>query len=347
MKKIKTLLAIPMLLTLVACSKSPKDEFLDAVKKQQGQDKGAYEYTIKIDDVSGDLGAQLEAFKGKTVTATASQDLKAELVGLTVDLSSFDSSFSDFNLVYAGDKAYMNVAPIAQFAAGVSAENLEGKFVDIEEFSGEEMPSLKSIAEEGTSDTAFFEELDEKHFSKDGDKVSLSLTIDELLDFSSKAVEKAGTETEGVTAEQMKTYMDLAKASLDDSSKFVITVDGKGNGEAKIQLKTAAGVGESASEIKLSLSYKSVDYKEPKVPAKSDIVSQEELSNLMTSAAGVSDEELKMTDEEFNELYSSLEGEVANATKEEIQAYITGIAPYLTEEQNKKMQELLKKASDA
>ncbi|MGT2828722.1 hypothetical protein AB6M97_01560 [Streptococcus hillyeri] len=347
MKKIKMLLALPLALTLAACSKSPKDEFLDLIKKQQNEDKGAYEYVIKLDEASGEMASQLESFKGKSVKATASQDLKNGLIGLTVNLSDFNSELSDFDFIYSDDKAYMSVAPVAQFSAGLASDSLDGKFADLEEFSGEKMPSLAELSKENKANAELFEEVDEKNFTKNGDKVTMTLSFDELFDLTNKVVKNSQKELKDVSAEQLKTYLDLAKASIDDSSKFVMTLDEKGNGKAKIQLKTAAGVGESVSELKLTLDYKKVTYKAPKVPSKSDIVSQDELTNLMTEEMSASTEEVKMTDEEFNELYASLEAEASKATKEEIQLYIDAMAPYLTEEQAKKMQELLKKASDA
>ncbi|WP_161981044.1 hypothetical protein [Streptococcus sp. S784/96/1] len=144
MKKLQALLIVPVTLLLVTCSKSPKDEFLSLMKEQQKQDKASYDYTIKVDDASGELFAQLEPFKGKAIKAIASQDLKKELVGLTVDLSDFDSSFSDFEMIYSRDKAYMNAVPFAQFAqiSGGATEELDDKFLDIEEISGEDMPSF-------------------------------------------------------------------------------------------------------------------------------------------------------------------------------------------------------------
>lgn len=347
MKKLKMLVALPLVLALAACSKSPKDEFLDLLKKQQSEDRGAYEYVIKLDEASGELASQLESFKGKSVKATASQDLKNGLVGLTVNLSDFNSELSDFDFVYSDDKAYMSVAPIAQFTAGMTADSLDGKFANLEEFSGEKMPSLVDLEKENKANATLFEEVDDKNFTKKGDKIMMTLSFDELFDLANEVVKTSKKELRDVNIEELKTYLDLAKASIDDSSKVMMTVDGKGNGKTKIQLKTAAGVGESVSELKLTLDYKKVDYKAPKVPSKSDIVSQDELTNLMTAEMSASTDELKITDEEFNDLYASLEAEASKVTKEEIQLYIDAMAPYLTEEQTKKLQELLKKASDA
>lgn len=154
MKKFRYIaLLLSLVFVLVACSKSPKEEFKARLDSLQKMTKSAYHYKIKVNDLkAGEQSVatmDMKQLVGKTIEADVSQDLKNNLVNLSVDLSAIDSKFSDFQIVYKDDKAYMTVQPFLTMN-GVDAKEAKGKFVDVAEMSGEKIPSLKEAKSEKT-----------------------------------------------------------------------------------------------------------------------------------------------------------------------------------------------------
>ncbi|MGT2756179.1 hypothetical protein [Streptococcus ovuberis] len=343
MKKLALLLWLPLALVLVACGKSPKDEFISRVESQYTEKPVTYEMTLKLDDVTSKGVNPIASFIGKEIKATMTQDLSKKLISIQADLSDVNPTLSDFEIVYVGDKAYMTVEPMLGMY-GITSSDLSGKYMDVADAQGSPLPDLGELTPANKDNVSFFKEMDSKNFTKSGDKVSLSLTIEELLAFTQKVLESGDEETKEI-AQQYKAQMETAQKAFAKDSKFVMSVGKQNNVEAVLTMKSADNK-EDSMTIKMSID--KIDYQAPKIPAKEDIISQEQMQqSLMAGNGATTNSDYQMTDEEFQEFYTALEAEVANHTKAEMQELIDALAPSLTDDQAKKLEGLLSKIKDA
>ncbi|MGT2912104.1 hypothetical protein ACVR1I_10405 [Streptococcus cameli] len=280
MKKLKCLLFLPLFFIMVACGQNPKDEFLSRLEKQQTQKQVSYDYTIKLDDVmtsdAKGMDATISSFVGKAIDATISQDLDENLIYASVDLSSINPMFSSFEMVYADDKAYMTAAPMLAMS-GITSSKIDGKYVDIEEMSGEKLPAISDFTPNNKENAKVFKELDSKKFTKDGDKVSVTMTVEELFDMAQKAMENGDKQNKSDT-KNVEKQLSEAKETFSKDSTFVMTLDKKQNGKALLTLKSAEN---KKDNIKISITFTKKDYKAPILPAKEDILTKDELLSLM------------------------------------------------------------------
>lgn len=339
MKKFRYIaLLLSLIFVLVACSKSPKGEFKARLESLQSLTKSAYHYKIKVNDLK--LGNQsvssmdMKQLVGKTIEADISQDSKNNLVNLSVNLSAIDSKFSDFQMVYKDDKAYMTVQPFL-IMNGVDAKEAKGKFVDVAEMSGEKMPSLKDAKSKKELDLSWLDKIDEKHFKKDGDNVSVTLSMNQLLKVYQSVLKQMADSDD--SAEEFKTYLNLAKASLSDKSKAVLTLDKDGNLKTSLSMIYAKGMDSLVKSVDLVVDAKKVAYKAPSLPSSSDIVSSKALEELIMG-------EQKLSDEDFNSMYEEMKAQGDQISKEAIETFLAETKPYLTEEQIKKIEALAQEA---
>ncbi|MGV3006031.1 hypothetical protein [Streptococcus pluranimalium] len=339
MKKFRyTLLLLSLVFVLVACAKSPKEEFKSRLESLQSEKKVAFDYKIKVKDLKpGQNAAGLEGLDdivGKTLDAKISQDLDKNVMSISIDLSKIDDKFSDFEMIYKDDKAYMSVQPMLAMQ-NVDLKDAEGKFIDIEEMSGEKMPSLKKATKDKEVDLSWLDEVDEKHFKKDGDNVTVTLTMNQLFKVYKSALKQLDDNKE--TAEQLETYVNLAKASLSDKSKATLTLGKDGNLKTSLSMIYAKGMDTAIKSVDVDVNAKKVTYKAPKAPKSSDILSKEELENLLM-------DNQKLSDQDFNELYEGIKADLDNTSKETIEVFIAQSKAYLTDEQVKKLEDLAKQA---
>ncbi|WP_438831964.1 hypothetical protein [Streptococcus pluranimalium] len=339
MKKFRyTLLLLSLVFVLVACAKSPKEEFKSRLESLQSEKKAAFDYKIKVKDLKpGQNVAGLEGLDdivGKTLDAKISQDLDKNVMSISVDLSKIDDKFSDFEMIYKDDKAYMSVQPMLAMQ-NVDIKDAEGKFIDIEEMSGEKMPSLKKATKDKEVDLSWLDEVDEKYFKKDGNNVTVTLTMNQLFKVYKSALKQLDDNKE--TAEQLETYVNLAKASLSDKSKATLTLGKDGNLKTSLSMIYAKGMDTAIKSVDVDVNTKKVTYKAPKAPKSSDILSKEELENLLM-------DNQKLSDQDFNELYEGIKADLDNTSKETIEAFIAQSKVYLTDEQVKKLEDLAKQA---
>lgn len=286
MKKLHTLLLLPLIFFLVACGKaqSAKDEFITRMESQQSAKKSAYEYTFQLDDISSSTEnfAFLESYIGKEIKATISQDLTKNVVAATVDLASVNPSLSTFNLVYVDDKAYISAAPFLSMY-GLSEMDAKGKYMDLGEMSGQTMPKLSELTPNSGKNATLFKEIDAKKYTKDGDKVTVRLSIEEMFALTEKILANGGKETKEVAA-NFKEQAATAQEAFAKDSYFTMTIDPKNNGQALLNLVSKSNKKDS---FKVRMTFKGVGYKAPTLPKSSDILSQEDLMNLFMKSSTV------------------------------------------------------------
>lgn len=280
MKRFRTLIFLPLILLLVACGKSPKDEFISRVENQQTAKKAAYEYAIKLEDVTSSTedtdAIGFQQYVGKEIKATISQDLTEHLISVSADLSVINPNLEQFELVYVDDKAYISAAPFLNMY-GLTQVDAKGKYMDLAEASGQDIPKLSELTPNNAQNVDFFKEVDAKQYSKDGDKVTLTLTIDEMMEMAEKAIDQGDEKTKEAAAD-FKDQMESAKDAFSKDSSFTMTVDKEKKGTALLNLISKEN---EKDTIKIRFDFKEVEYKAPAKPASSDILTQEDLMNLI------------------------------------------------------------------
>ncbi|MFC3928257.1 hypothetical protein ACVR05_06705 [Streptococcus caprae] len=328
----KSLLLLPILVLLVACSQSPKDTFISRLKASQTDKAVGYKFDVTVKDiVASDSASQdFSSLKNKTFSFDVNMSEKRDKFGVTMDLSALSEGVSKLDMVLANDTYYMSADAVASYA-GLDSSAFEGYYLDGEEYTGQEVFDSSSFSEETKADYSWYKELADDKYTKDDDgNVTLTLTVAELL-------EVAKENAKATDQEETETYLKLAQAALSDDSKVTITMAEDNSGKMDMDLIFASGVDYGVKSVKLNMTYKQVDYTEPKVPSKDKILTKSQFEEKVMSS-------YKISDEEFKEIYSMVEGQVANATQEDVQAYIDSISSYLTDEQLKKMEELKAKA---
>lgn len=334
MKRFKAWLLLPLLVLLVACSKSPKEEFKARLRESSQQDKVAYQYKVKVKDLqltstSNTSGLDLNALKNASLDFTINQDVKNGKMSLSTDLSKINSALPKAELIYVKKTAYLNADALVAFY-GLDKKAFQGKYLDLSEFSSEKFPDLsKAAKEEKKADYSWLDDLSDKIFEKSGDKVTANFTFDELLEAASKAEKKD---------EEVKTYIDLAKAAISDKSKVKMTLGKDGSGSADMNLVYAKGVDYGVKSIKLKVSYKKATYKAVKAPSKDSLLSQSQLQELVV-------QNYKFTDEQFNGIYDTLKENASVYSKAELQEIINGYKQNLTNDQLNKLNALLNQAT--
>ena len=185
-------------------------------------------------------------------------------------------------------------------------------------------------------DLSWLDEVDDKHFKEDGESVSVTLTMDQLLKVYQSVLTQMDDDKE--SAEQLETYLNLAKASLSDKSKAVLSIDKNNNLKTKLSLIYAKGLDSLVTSVDLDIDAKKVAYKAPAVPNASDVLSKKELESMLMG-------QQKLSDEDFNNLYEGMKAQSGQMSQEEIADFLEGAKPYLTDEQIKKMETLAKDAA--
>lgn len=139
------------------------------------------------------------------------------------------------------------------------------------------------------------------------------------------------------SAEELKTYLNLAKASLSDKSKAVLTLDKDGNLKTTLSIIYAKGMDSLVKSVDLVIDAKKVAYKAPSLPKSSDIINRKGVEELVMGAH-------KLSDEDFNNMYEGMKAQGDQISKESIEAFLKETKPYLTEEQIKKIEALAQEA---
>lgn len=335
MKRFYRFLLLPLLFVLVACGgTSAKDTFISRLESNQSAKQSAYEMTFALEEMdTGESGINpLAGFIGQELTVYISQDQDKNLVGFTADLSALSPDLSAVEMIYADDKAYISAAPMLAMS-GQPLADYQGKYLDLEAASGQTLPALSNFTPADYQNVELYQKLDAKNFSQKGDDVTVTMSLAELLALTKDTLAKTDEKAAQAYADQS----DQIAQQFSPESKVELTLDKQGDGKARVNLLPA---GDGQGSLTLSMAFKKATYKAPNLPAQSDILSQDQLNQLMTANLP---QDLQMSDEDFQAFYTSLETSVSNYTKEDFQAMIEALKPSLTEEQVKKLESLLPK----
>lgn len=393
MKKVRVLVGVLVgFLLLTGCGKKVQEEYYGALNSNT--ENKTVDISFKIDqlelamandeDAAAGMLANsiLNSLKDAQLTGTVANDTKNDRLQMDLEVKVLGSTFpveiltdNKKQVAYMSTDIYQQIMTLAgslmgsgDLGAAVDTEALKGKYLEL---NAEDMKDLlASSGNQGTTESGtaaitalqtnsglmkkWLLTLEADTFKKDGDKISHTFTKEELSDFVAYA-EKNGDKEAKTAASQLKeTLQDLTVFDL------ATTVDTKNGAQDMKMTMTGAADGNTINAA-FSVTMKPTDKKaEVKMPAADQIVTEEQLSDLLgagdLSSSDLTEEdydfydegdyeEEPLTDEEFQQMYDELAATKEDYTPEELQDYLDIFEDYVTPEQFAKLQELLSEGS--
>lgn len=372
---------------LTACGNDTRKEFTKAVYSTNNKDFNAAKFNMSIkefdmntSDVAGSaylniIGNQIKDIK---INGSYVLDEKEEAYEMEMNFN-FLGQKVPIQLVGQKEKAYLStsfVSSLLEIAKGfqvpldISAtdlKKLDGKYMDIEETS-------ESLTDETTKDSTnpfksinptsensskmltelqkTIESFDKDSFKKDGDKISHTFTKKEMLELMEvmKKVAKEEKDTDGE-----KEMTDMISTLKDSYEKLDVktTVNTK-TSAIDCEIAMTANLDSSDSEeeaFSITLAFSVEPQKSTKkinLPNKNDILSQDQvdeilsgITNSQTTSEDISDEDIN---EQVDEMITQIEENPEMITEEVAKSIRSSGESYLSEDQMKRLNAALDKA---
>ena len=372
---------------LTACGNDTRKEFTKAVYSTNNKDFNAAKFNMSIkefdmntSDVAGSaylniIGNQIKDIK---IDGSYVLDEKEEAYEMEMNFN-FLGQKVPIQLVGQKEKAYLStsfVSSLLEIAKGfqlpldISAtdlKKLDGKYMDIEETS-------ESLTDETTKDSTnpfksinptsensskmltelqkTIESFDKDSFKKDGDKISHTFTKKEMLELMEvmKKVAKEEKDTDGE-----KEMTDMISTLKDSYEKLDVktTVNTK-TSAIDCEIAMTANLDSSDSEeeaFSITLAFSVEPQKSTKkinLPNKNDILSQDQvdeilsgITNSQTTSEDISDEDIN---EQVDEMITQIEENPEMITEEVAKSIRSSGESYLSEDQMKRLNAALDKA---
>lgn len=353
MKKLKYVVLLGIVLVLGACSKGPKEEFIDAYQEIKKEAQYAAEFDISIPEFA--------------VGQESNEELEQELVDATKNFSargnySYDEENNyqfDLTLNLLNEEIPLKILGNEEMAY-LSTSFIEGA-----------LKVMKNFDVEAPIDATTLTQLDNKYIEMPGEMVKVSANIEDSAEVEEssdqeavldKLLEKAKRDTfkkEGETITHTFSAAELEQAGLNEQldnvrqSKLTIS-----SLTMKINLKkkeTAFAVKMKDTEAAVQLTgmakVKPGKKKRISLPKDNAVLSLTEVQELLTpfeeaditeETAGILEEDLKYTDEEFELLYAEIEVYLPEMSEEEKAAMLSTYQMFLTDEQYSRLEALLR-----
>lgn len=372
---------------LTACGNDTRKEFTKAVYSTNNKDFNAAKFNMSIkefdmntSDVAGSaylniIGNQIKDIK---IDGSYVLDEKEEAYEMEMNFN-FLGQKVPIQLVGQKEKAYLStgfVSSLLEIAKGfqvpldISAtdlKKLDGKYMDIEETSEsltdetakDSTNPFKSINPTSENSSKMFTELqktiesfDKDSFKKDGDKITHTFTKKEILELMEvmKKVAKEEKDTDGEKEMtdmistlkdsyeklDVKTTVNTKTSAIDCEMAMTANLDSSDSEEEAFSITLAFSVEPQKSTKKINL------------PNKNDILSQDQIdeilsgiTNSQTTSEDISDEDIN---EQVDEMITQIEENPEMITEEVAKSIRSSGESYLSEDQMKRLNDALDKA---
>lgn len=293
-------------------SNSPKDQFIKRMTEFTTAKKVGGKYEVSFEEL--DMGDNPYASFFEDIKISGESHTDGTDLDLTVELGEFfGQDLPSAHFIYADKKGYINAELLPEFASlytgftgGAStsqvSDDYADKFIGIEKFieltSGKEEAdkfqkemdsSLKHQTafqkEIQTATADYLKKVEDENYSADDDKLVLVLKKDDVKGFVQTVL------TTMANSENYEGDRDSLKESLNDFDKQYDETVGKFE---KFEIRIALDkknydsqynvkIEESDLPLKLDIKFENaeVDYKAPKAPSKSDVLSEKEIDKLI------------------------------------------------------------------
>ncbi|MFS1663195.1 hypothetical protein [Streptococcus sp. zg-JUN1979] len=333
MKKLKLLILLPLLLVLVACGKSAKETFISRLDENSSQTNQSYTLTTTITKITGD-NSDLQNWVNKSFTAKSNVSSKGKKADFALNLSELDSTLPDYKMTIIGNDTYVNLDALVHLQNAIEAnpitfetQDFSGKYVNVSDISDHDY----NWSEDFSSDHSWLDSLDDNDFSLSGDDSILTLTTTTVAKLLNQLQEE-------LDLEEGQKLGDYLSSHLSDKSSLRITEtkDGKLSATASLVFKDSSTLGISTLEAKLTLNQS--DYVEPQAPEASSVLSETQLNSSL-------EQNYKMSDEEFENLYNSIQETASDFTKEQLDSLFAEEKTHMTDKQLQRFNDMIAQAT--
>lgn len=374
-KKLGILIAmIGTVVTLAACSTTPQGQFLEQMEKVSStkNNSGTLEMSIADLELTQEsaggndamMGMIMSSVKGMKLTADYQTDSKTPenfMVNMKLSAMGTDipmemiGSMGDKPQIFISTDVMSSVMELAQTFGGANVpvitglDDLKGKYVDVMAMQEATKASKADVKEMENAQefvkayqkevAAYLKGLDKKSFTKKDDVITHTFTKKEISDIMalSQKVAKSDKQFASYVAEEVD--FDEVLKELDDLS-VTVKANTKTNA-TKIRTLVSPSEKNSSAGLKsitvdMVMTSKS-DKVTVKLPAKEDILSEEQVNNLMTPEPTA-----QLSDEDFKTILDSYKGTASELSESEKAEMLKQSKQFLSDSQYKELEAVLK-----
>ncbi|MGX7149108.1 hypothetical protein [Enterococcus ureasiticus] len=387
---------------LAACGSDPRKDFTKELFSSKGDEYNAASFKMKIKDLAYDGdegGAYVKMFasqlKDMSIDGKYAIDDKTDAMEMEITANLFGEKLP-FQFVGNKDKYYMStgfisgmldIAKSFSYPVELSKSDLnklKGKYIDIAE-AGDTLTSGKLDKQTDTLKNKMFtnaenskmtiemkkliESFDKKSFKKDKDVVTHTFTKKEIIQMMEKIDEVAKEDKDYKKSDDAKEMKDAIKSLKNDLDKMDVKISINQKTKALDMEMSMAATDDKDAKMSIVMTIAVTPQKNDqkiKMPSKKEIISQDELKDILSTitGAGSDDSDLdddsinyndlkddpeiqKAIDEQLNEMIKQIEANPSLITEENAKEVREGAKEIFNEEQMKKLNDALDKALNA
>ncbi|MBO0468754.1 hypothetical protein JZO73_14710 [Enterococcus plantarum] len=393
---------------LAACGSDPRKEFTKELFNTKSDAYNAASFKMKMKDLTydgDDGGAYVKMIasqlKDMSIDGKYAIDDKKDTMEMEITANLFGEKIP-FQFVGNKDKYYMSTSFVSGMLDLANSFNypvelskselnkLKGKYIDIAEAgetltSGEldkKTDSLKNKtftnaenSKMGREMKKLIESFDKKSFKKDKDSVTHTFTKKEIIQMLEKIDEVAKEDKEYQKSSDAKDVKEAIKSLKNDLDKLDIKVSINHKTKAFDMEMSMAAADKDDAKMSIVMTVSVTPQKNDqniKMPTKKEVISQDELKDILSTITGVGSDESdmdsdldleddsinyddlkdnpeiqKLMDEELNEMLKQIEANPGIITEENANELREGVKDIFNEEQMKKLNDVLEQALNA
>ncbi|MBO0473162.1 hypothetical protein IGL98_002785 [Enterococcus sp. DIV0840] len=387
---------------LAACGSDPRKDFTKELFSSKGDEYNAASFKMKIKDLTYDGdegGAYVKMFasqlKDMSIDGKYAIDDKTDAMEMEITANLFGEKLP-FQFVGNKDKYYMStgfisgmldIAKSFSYPVELSKSDLnklKGKYIDIAE-AGDTLTSGKLDKKTDTLKNKTFtnaenskmtiemkkliESFDKKSFTKDKDVVTHTFTKKEIIQMMEKIDEVAKEDKDYKKSDDAKEMKDAIKSLKNDLDKMDVKISINQKTKALDMEMSMAATDDKDAKMSIVMTIAVTPQKNDqkiKMPSKKEIISQDELKDILSTITGAGSDDLdldddsinyndlkddpeiqKAMDEQLNEMIKQIEANPSLITEENAKEVREGAKKIFNEEQMKKLNDALDKALNA
>ncbi|MGX7265414.1 hypothetical protein [Enterococcus crotali] len=387
---------------LAACGADPRKEFTNELFSSKSKDYNAASFEMKIKDLSydGDEGGayvkmMASQLKDMSIEGNYAIDDKEDTIEMEITANLFGEKLP-FQFVGSKDNYYMSTS----FVSGLldlansfgyplelsksDLKELKGKYIDIAQagdtLTSGELDKKANTLKKNTFTNAenskmgrevkkLIERFDKKSFTKDKDVVTHTFTKKEIIKIMEKIDEVAKEDKEYKKSDNEKEMKDAIKSLKNDLDKMDMKVSINEKTKAVDMEMALAATDEDDAKMNIVMTISTTPKKNNgniKMPSKKEIISQDELEDILENITGADTEDYDLDDDsidysdlkddpeiqelmdaQLDEMIKQIEANPEAVTEEKAKEAREEAKEYLNDKQMKKLNDALDKALKA
>lgn len=387
---------------LASCGADPRKEFTNELFSSKSKDYNAASFEMKIKDLSydGDEGGayvkmMASQLKDMSIEGNYAIDDKEDTIEMEITANLFGEKLP-FQFVGSKDNYYMSTS----FVSGLldlansfgyplelsksDLKELKGKYIDIAQagdtLTSGELDKKANTLKKNTFTNAenskmgrevkkLIESFDKKSFTKDKDVVTHTFTKKEIIKIMEKIDEVAKEDKEYKKSDNEKEMKNAIKSLKNDLDKMDMKVSINEKTKAVDMEMALAATDEDDAKMNIVMTISTTPKKNNgniKMPSKKEIISQDELEDILENITGADTEDYDLDDDsidysdlkddpeiqelmdaQLDEMIKQIEANPEAVTEEKAKEAREEAKEYLNDKQMKKLNDALDKALKA